>query len=325
MCDKAATHLIAIEIGGANGLQGMILGASNCMDLPVVDSDWMGRAFPTKWQTTPVVFNERSPIWSPIAMSDGNGNVVAMPKAASDAHVEKIMRSALSQMGSLVGTAEPPVTGAETKRWAVENTISQAWRIGRGVSRARQEHRTADVAEWIIEECGGQSAGKVLWKGKIIGVERTLRTGHAYGECLIQGADVTDGQGPATSDMTFQGVLKVPFKNENIAAIKAREDEVEERQEDVLAIAPDLVCIIDAQSGEAIGTPEYRYGLLVVVLGLAASDKWTGTERGIKLGGPGSFGLNHLQYAPLGTYSRPRSVIDEFGNVGSGEMVAEGS
>ena len=314
LCDRAATHLIAIEIGGANGLQGLILGASDAMDLPVVDGDWMGRAFPTKWQTTPVVFNERSPIWSPIAMSDGNGNVVSMPRAASDTAVDKIMRAALSQMGSLVGTAEAPVTGAETRRWAVENTISQAWRIGRGVARARQEHRMSEVAEAIVDECGGQTAGRVLWKGKIIGVEQTLRTGHTYGECLIQGADVSgDGQGPI--DGGFQGVLKVPFKNENIAAIRVRDDGGEERQEDVLAMAPDLVCILDAQSGEAVGTPEYRYGLLVVVLGLTASDKWTSTERGIKLGGPEGFGIKHLKYAPLGTYQPPLSVIDEFDGV----------
>lgn len=315
MCDRPATHLIAIEIGGANGLQGMILGSSTAMDLPVVDGDWMGRAYPTKWQTTPVVFNERTPIWSPIAMSDGNGNVVAMPKAASDAHVERILRTALSQMGSLVGTAEAPVTGAETRRWAVQNTISQAWRIGRGVARVRQERRTAQVAESIIAEFGGASAGKVLWKGKIVGVERVLKTGHAYGECLIQGTDVSEGQdgrGDGEGTGRFEGILKIPFKNENIAAVLDRGNGEQERQEDVLAISPDLISVIDAQNGEAIGTPEYRYGLLVVVLGLAASDKWTSTERGIKLGGPEGFGFNHLKYSPLGTYQQPTSVIDEY-------------
>ena len=46
-----------------------------------------------------------------------------MTQAKSDMHVEKIMRAALSQMGSAVAVAEPPVTGAECKRWAVENTL----------------------------------------------------------------------------------------------------------------------------------------------------------------------------------------------------------
>jgi DUF917 family protein len=75
---------------------------------------------------------------------------------------------------------------------------------------------------------------------------------------------------------------------------------------------PDLICVIDAHNGEAIGTPEYRYGLLVIVLGITASEKWTSTARGIEIGGPKGFGIDDLEYVPLGTFSRPRSVIDEF-------------
>jgi len=71
-----ATAMIALEIGGGNGLQGMILGASTNMDIPTVDGDWMGRAYPTKWQTTPVVFGERKTVFCPAVMCDGNGNVV---------------------------------------------------------------------------------------------------------------------------------------------------------------------------------------------------------------------------------------------------------
>ncbi|RSM15657.1 hypothetical protein CEP52_000750 [Fusarium oligoseptatum] len=315
ICEKSATHMISVEIGGANGLTGLLLGSSAQMDVPTVDGDWMGRAYPTKWQTTPVVFKERETIWSPIALSDGNGNVIVMPKASSDAAVERILRAALSEMGSQVGGADAPVTGVETKRWVVKHTLSQAWRIGRAVARARKENRVDNVAETIIDECGGPGAGKVLWKGKIVGVERTLRNGHVYGECLIEGADVRDDDNGTVGDHSsaqFKGIVKIPFKNENIAAIRVHPDRKEERQEDVLAIVPDLVCLIDAQSGEAVGTPEYRYGLLVVVLGIAASDRWTSSERGIEIGGPKGFGFDHLKFEPLGKYTEPKSVIDEF-------------
>ena len=318
---RSPTHMIAVEIGGANGLQGMVLGSSRNMDVPAVDGDWMGRAYPTKWQTTPVVFDERSPIWSPVAMSDGNGNVVAMPRAASDAMVERVMRAALSEMGSQVGFADPPVTGAEVKRWVVENTVSQAWRVGRAVKRARAG-RIGEVAEGIVEECGREGA-RVLWKGKVVGVERRLRKGHVYGECIIEGMDVSGGDSTAqgADAREFRGRIKIPFKNENIAAIRIPENsgteeagdpDEKERQEDVLAIVPDLVAVIDAQNGEAIGTPEYRYGQLVAVVGITASDRWTGTERGIALGGPEAFGFGHLKYEPLGTFVKPRSVIEEF-------------
>lgn len=319
------THMISIEIGGGNGLQSMIVGASTNMDLPVVDGDWMGRAYPTKWQTTPVVFNERPLIWSPVAMADGNGNVVIMPTATSDLQVERILRAALSQMGSSVGMADPPVTGSECRRWAVEHTISQSWRIGRAVVKARQSNRVDNVAETILAECGGPEAGRVLWKGKIVGVERTLRLGHIYGECLIEGADVVDDETATHIQSTskedgpkqpqFQGIIKIPFKNENIAAIKISrsvvDGEVVETEGEVLGLVPDLITVIDAQNGEAIGTPEYRYGLLVIVLGIAASERWT-SERGIKIGGPEAFGMDHLTYKPLGKFVKPRSVIDEF-------------
>ncbi|KAJ3950268.1 uncharacterized protein N0V96_001412 [Colletotrichum fioriniae] len=315
-----ATHMISVEIGGANGLQSMMIGSSTNMNVPAVDGDWMGRAYPTKWQTTPVVFNERSPIWTPVTMSDGNGSIVTMSRASSDKQVERVMRAALAEMGSQVAVADPPVTGAETKRWVVEHTISQSWRIGRAVAKARKLNCVDNVAETIIEECGGHGSAKVLFKGKIVGVERVLRKGHVYGELVIEGADIStsEEEGQEADKKQSTGFVKIPFKNENIAAIKATSAKSEpqeagmEKQEDVLAIVPDLIAVIDAQNGEAIGTPEYRYGLLVIVLGIAASDRWAGSTRGLEIGGPEAFGFSHLKYRPLGSFVKPRSVIDEF-------------
>lgn len=300
-----ATHVIPLEIGGSNGLQGLVLCASTNMDLPCVDGDWMGRAYPTKWQTTPVVFGEREIVFAPVSVADGNGNVLYMPTATSDLKVEQVVRAALSQMGSAVGCADGPVTGAETRRWAVEHTLSLSWRIGREVAKARKESRTDSVAEAIIDAVGGPETGRVLFKGKIVGVERKLWMGHVYGEVIIEGLDAS----------AYTGKIKIPFKNENIAAVKlhdGRENNTgEERNEDVLAIVPDLISVIDAQSGEAIGTPEYRYGLLVLVIGITASDRWT-SSKGIEIGGPKSFGLGHLDYKPLGKFVKPVSIIDEF-------------
>ncbi|KAF2442386.1 DUF917-domain-containing protein [Karstenula rhodostoma CBS 690.94] len=300
-----ATHIIPLEIGGSNGLQGLVLGASSNMDIPCVDGDWMGRAYPTKWQTTPVVFGEREIVFAPVSVADGNGNVLYMPTATSDLKVEQVIRAALSQMGSHVGTADGPVTGAETRRWAVEHTISLSWRIGRQVARARKENRIDNVAESIIDAVGGPETGRVLFKGKIVGVERKLWMGHIYGEVIVEGTDGTE----------FTGKIKIPFKNENIAAVRLHEGVEsktgDEKNEDVLAIVPDLISVIDAQNGEAIGTPEYRYGLLVLVIGLTASERWT-TPRGIEIGGPKGFGLDHLEYKPLGKFVKPVSVIDEY-------------
>lgn len=77
---------------------------------------------------------------------------------------------------------------------------------------ARQLNKIDNVAEAIVEEVGGTETAKVLFMGKIIGVERTLRMGHVYGEVIIEGM------------APFDGKIKIPFKNENIAAFKVDYD-----------------------------------------------------------------------------------------------------
>ncbi len=127
----------------------------------------------------------------------------------------------------------------------------------------------------------------------------------------------------ATPEAGFNGQVNIPFKNENIAAIKlssrdSRPLETPEGNgqaghgEDTLCVVPDLVCVLDAQDGEAIGTQDYRYGLNVIVLGITASEQWTSSERGVNIGGPEGFDMGHLNYKPLGRHINPQSVIDEF-------------
>jgi DUF917 family protein len=74
------------------------------------------------------------------------------------------------------------------------------------------------MAEAIVAEVGGAETASVLFKGKIVGVERTLRMGHAYGEVIIEG----EGDG------TSKEKLVIPFKNENIFAKKVYADGREE-------------------------------------------------------------------------------------------------
>lgn len=248
-----------------------------------------------------------------------------MTKAPTELDAERALRAALSQMGSHVGCAKGPVSGQNTKTWVVENTMSLSWRIGRAVALSRATNAIDSVAEAIIAEVGGDESAKVLFKGKIIGVERVTRAGHAYGEVVIEST--------ASGDDEVKEKMIIPFKNENIYAKKVTADGKEEVRiiaqtsycttssiqlthpypSQIVAIVPDLVCVIDAQNGEAIGTQEYRYGLPVVVLGITASDKWTSTPRGIEIGGPKGFGFDHLHYKPLGKFQVPRSVIDEYG------------
>ena len=91
-----------------------------------------------------------------------------MTKAKTELDVERAFRAALSQMGSHVACAKGPVSGANTKAWVVENTISLSWRIGRAVALSRCLNKIDTVAESIIDEVGGPTSAKVLFKGKVV-------------------------------------------------------------------------------------------------------------------------------------------------------------
>ncbi|VDB99599.1 unnamed protein product [Peniophora sp. CBMAI 1063] len=290
--------VITLEIGGMNGLQAFLLGASANMNVPVVDGDFMGRAYPTAWQVTPVVLGSDQAHALLDALADGNSNVVVVSRATSERMVERAFRAILAEMGSSVGFAKGAFSGADTRALSVKHTVSLAWRIGRAVALCRARSDFDAVANVIVDAVGavgGPTTARVLFRGKIVSVERKNVKGHLYGEVAVVDSDA--------------GRLTITFKNENPIATRVQPDDTEE----VLASVPDLFCVCDAASGEALGTSNYRYGLHVFVLGITGSEKWTSTPRGIEIGGPRAFGFD-LEYKPLGVFVPPRSVIDEYGS-----------
>lgn len=245
---------------------------------------------------------------TPCAIASGDGKTIIMTKSPDDEIVDRALRASCSEMGSRVGMAARPTTTKRVKEYGVLNTLSLAWRIGRCVARAQQESTVHTVAEQIIDAVGGPTTAKILFRGKIVDVERRLFKGHSYGEITIKQTQEEEEEGrherPAVAE---GGIVKIPFKNENIYAKHIDEN----GEETYLATVPDLISVLDTQSGLALGVPEYRYGLMVTVLGIACSPRWTDTPRGLEYGGPQAFGYD-VEYKPVGVYVEPKSVILEY-------------
>jgi DUF917 family protein len=300
--------VMSLEIGGANGLQPLLVGCSKVFDVPTVDADWMGRAYPTYWQTTLCVYETGE--LTPCAIASGDGKTILMTKTTNDEIVDRALRASCTEMGSRVGMAAKPTTKEKVIKFSVLNTLSLAWRIGRCIARAKKHNTTSTIAEQMIDEVGGSESAKVLFRGKIIGVERRLWKGHSYGEITIQQI-ADDEQEPASGVMktvAVGGVLKIPFKNENIYAKHVKDDGAEE----YVAMVPDLIAVLDTQSGKALGVPEYRYGVMVTVLGITCSPRWSDTPKGLEIGGPAAMGYSEVVYKPLGKYVEPKSVVLEY-------------
>ncbi|KAL3423298.1 hydantoinase oxoprolinase [Phlyctema vagabunda] len=299
--------VMSLEIGGANGLQPLLVGSTKYFNRPTVDADWMGRAYPTYWQITLCVYESDQLV--PCAIASGDGKSILMTKTTNDEIVDRALRASCSEMGSRVGMAAKPTTKEKIVKYSVLNTMSLAWRIGRCIAKAKAHNTTSTIAEQIIDEVGGPETAKVLFRGKIIGVERRLWKGHSYGEITIQQIADEDQEGSdARKTVAVGGILKIPFKNENIYAKHIGDD----GKEEFVAMVPDLIAVLDTQSGKALGVPEYRYGVMVTVLGITCSPRWSDTPKGLEIGGTAAMGYKDIGYKPLGIYVEPKSVVLEY-------------
>ena len=300
--------VMGLEIGGANGMEPFLVGSSRFFDCPVIDADFMGRAYPTYWQTTLAVHHPRELV--PCVIDSGDGKTIIMTKAPNDEIVDRALRASCAEMGSRVGMASRPTTTERVRSEGVLNTVSLAWRIGRCIAVAEATNTMSSVAEAIVEIAGGSKSARILFRGKITQVERRLSKGHSYGSITIVGEE-DDEEGSTACRMPavkVGGTLRIPFKNENIYAEHTSESGVKEH----IAVVPDLIAVLDTGSGCALGVPEFKYGYRVTVVGIACSPHWSNTKEGIAIGGPRAFGYD-LDYKPLGEYVKPRSVIEEYG------------
>jgi DUF917 family protein len=202
------------------------------------------------------------------------------------------------------------------RNYGVLNTVSLAWRIGRAIARCEATNSLSLVAESIIEEAGGPEAAKVIFRGKIVAVERRLFKGHSYGAVHIAAFDQGDEEDEAVgatgtvrraTPLVSGGKLKIPSKNENIFV----EHTADDGTVNFVAAVPDLIAILDNGSGRALGVPEFKYGYHVTVIGITCSPRWTDTEFGIEVGGTKAFGYD-VPYNALGKYVEPISVIEEY-------------
>lgn len=315
LTDGRFNRLLATEIGGANGVGTLLWGSSKYYDIPTVDGDLMGRAYPNFEMVSQYVMGSSIDELLPVTLCSGTGYNVVIPRGQPDAvTASAAIRDKLIAMGSAGGAAGNPITGAQMKYFGIPNTFSLAWRLGRAVVVAKSRPRAwnfSDVARSIVSECGGPRSCRVLFRGKMRAVEsRVTATAHSIGHvCIEKAGDEDEDDDDKMSDCKETDSVvevKVPYMNENLSVVGRMADGTEK----VLAVVPDLIMILDVTTGENVGVQDYRYGVKVAVMVMAPHPLWT-TERGLKTGGPRAFNLPY-DYVPKLEYTMPRSVIDEF-------------
>lgn len=259
--------VIADEIGGSNGLAPMITAAK--LDLPVVDADGMGRAFPEVQMTTFFIHGQAS---QPAALADALGNIRLVTDATSPEMLEKLMRAGTVAMGCTAHMSTAPMDGAFIQQFGVAHTVSQAWELGDTVLAARAA-KTDPVAALL-----SRSGGTLLMKGKVTDIGRRIAAGFVRGNLTVTGLEGFSGRS-----------LIIDIQNEYLIA---REGDA------VRAMVPDLICIVDTETGRPVTTEEQRYGLRVSVIAIPAPALLR-SDIALQSVGPRAFGYD-FDFVPLG-------------------------
>lgn len=260
---RRATALICAEIGGVNATLPVAMAARR--GIPLVDADGMGRAFP---ELQMVTFNIHGVSATPMSIVDGRLNS-ALIEAQDAVRAERLARSIVVEMGLSAVCSLYAMSGLQARKSAIPGTLSLALGIGRALAAGR---RAGDAVAALLEYLRATPYYNhcfELFAGKIRDVHRETRRGFAVGRCLLESLDYSDSQ------------LEVAFQNENLVA---RRDGV------LLAIVPDLICIVDRETGEPIPTEALRYGQRVRVLGVSAAPRMRSPEA-LAIFGPQAFGL----------------------------------
>lgn len=252
--------VMAGEIGGANGLRPLLVAAAT--GLPVVDADAMGRAFPES-QMTSFALAGLPPL--PTMLSDGRGIDVFIGRVPDARWMERLGRQVCVELGGVASACRAPRLGADVRRHGVPGSVSRAIVLGRAVEAARRR-RDDPVAALVATGCG-----RLLFRGKVRDVERQATGGFLRGAARLDGLDGDRGR-----------TLELAFRNEYAVAW---------RDGAVVATTPDILCTLDSDSGEAVGTETLRYGQRLSVVLLPAPPVFL-TGAGLALTGPRAFGFD---------------------------------
>ncbi len=258
--------LVVGEVGGGNAIEPLIAGAYG--GLPVIDADPMGRAFPELQMDTFMIYGVRP--W-PFALHDPQGNSAVFGPVDSAKTAERIGRAATVAMGGSVALALPVITGGELKSYGIHGTLSLVHRLGRAVEVANRQKD--DPIAGIASVVPAQE----LFVGKVVDVERRTTGGFARGRLQIAGLGGYQSEN-----------MQIDIQNEFLIAYR---DGVP------VATVPDIVALIEEESGLPLGTEALRYGLRLTVVGIPAAAKLK-TERALAVVGPRAFGYD-VDFRPL--------------------------
>jgi DUF917 family protein len=227
----------------------------------------MGRAFPHLEMTTFGVYGCTA---TPSVLMDDSGNVVHV-HTTTNRIAEDVVRSVCASLGSMIFGSFYPMSGRQVKQLTVHDTVTHTLEIGRRIRAARESQ--LDPVKGVLQFLDAPGEGRYareLFNGRITDVLHETRDGWHWGRVLI------------SSGAGVEPEFRVEIQNEYLVA---------RHHGRTVAIVPDLIAILDAESAEPLTAEMLAYGQRVRVIGYSAAPIMRRAEC-LKVFGPRLFGLD---------------------------------
>lgn len=262
---KPIYAFMPMEAGGVNSM--LPIAAAARLQIPMVDVDGMGRAFP---ELQMVTFTIGGISATPMALTDEKGNNVIF-RTITNKWTEELARAVTMACGGAVSVSLYPMSGKQMKDYGVHGIVTRSEKLGAAIRQCR-DTREGTPEESFLKHSGGIR----LFKGKIVDVLRETNGAFNLGRVILNGIGEYRGR-----------KASVTFQNENLCA------EVDGK---MIATVPDLICLVDVETFTPIPTDALRYGKRVMAVGLPCFPLWR-TKEGLELGRAQIFWNRHRLYS----------------------------
>ncbi len=237
---------------------------------PIVDGDLAGHRAVPELSLSMLNVHEIDP--GKVVFLSAWGDLIKVERVLDYQRLEDIARHLAISSGGAIGGMHA-ISSEDLKKSVVPGSISKTITTGKSIL-SFQKGNTG------IDEIAKAAGGSVIFDGKIDNFMRETRDSFHMGDIFISGTGNYSGK-----------ELRIWFKNENHVTWVNDESYV---------CSPDLVCVIDNDTGTGIPNAlerEWYGGRRVCVIGVPAWKMWY-TPRGLSIFGPKHFGFD-MKFRPL--------------------------
>ncbi len=259
----------ACELGGSNTAAAFFPAVMN--DHFILDADPAGRAVPEITHST--YYFAGLPA-SPIMAANEFGETFLLKHVVDDQRAETLVRALCQVSRHSIAAIDHALPMRMLRQALIPGTISKALNLGRTWRLACAQGE--DVGQ-VVAEAGG---GMIGFNGTVSAVEYNTLDGFTLGSIAITG----------TADYSGQH-FKISVKNENMVGWL----------NDAVAVTiPDLICLLDRDSGQPVTNPHAFVGQHVAVVLLPAPTEFQ-TEKALAVFGPSYAGVAGEYQAVMST------------------------